>query len=81
METQVLTETEGTHLLHLRCQKCQNAVIALILNSPTGPTSLGIITDLSASDVSRLRLKNERVTSEDVLELHANPPSFLTFFK
>ena len=70
METEVLTETGETHLLHLRCGNCQNAVLALILNSPAGLTSLGIITDLSASDVIRMRLNSERVTSDDVLELH-----------
>ena len=69
MEARVLEETEAAHLIHLRCHKCQAAVLALIMISPAGLNSVGMITDLSADDA--VKFKNlDSISIEDVLELN-----------
>lgn len=69
MEAKVLEETEAAHLIHLRCHKCQAAVLALIMISAGGLNSVGMITDLSANDA--LKFKDlDSVSIEDVLELN-----------
>ena len=79
VESEVLNQTEETRLLHLHCQSCENSVLALILSSPAGLTSLGIITDLSKSDVARLRSSKSQIMSDDVIELHQSLEQGLTF--
>jgi hypothetical protein len=69
MEAKVLEETEAAHLIHLRCHKCQAAVLALIIISSGGLNSVGMITDLSANDA--LKFKDlDSIDIEDVLELN-----------
>lgn len=69
MEAKVLEETEAAHLIHLRCHKCQATVLALIMISPAGLNSVGMITDLSANDA--IKFKNlDSISVEDVLELN-----------
>ena len=79
MASEVLNETEGTHLLHLHCENCQNAVLALVLSSPSGLTSLGIVTDLSKNDLARLRQFQTELTVDDLLDFHGEILTPLTF--
>lgn len=69
MEAKVLEENEAAHLIHLRCHQCQAAVLALIMISPAGLNSVGMITDLSANDA--IKFKNlDSISVEEVLELN-----------
>jgi hypothetical protein len=61
----VLVEKNGTHLVHITCPFCHNAVLAVIVVTPFGLSSVGMVTDLQASDV--LRLRNSGSVSEDEL--------------
>ena len=51
MEAKVLGEREDGHLLHIRCRKCWNSILALVLVSNAGVSSVGVITDLTFEDV------------------------------
>lgn len=70
VEAQVVGERENSHLLHITCRKCANSIIALILVSPAGVSSVGLITDLSYPDVLKFRNAAE-ISVDDVLEAHA----------
>ncbi len=62
-------EDGETRLLHLRCRKCSNQLLALILISNGAVSSIGLITDLSYNDVLRFR-KFSQVSIDDVIDIH-----------
>lgn len=69
-DTLVLHELEGAHLLHLQCGKCGNAVLAMVIVSSVGVSSVGVMTDLSRDDAQKF-LEAPSVDSDDVLAAHA----------
>jgi len=71
MEAKVLDEKEDGHLLHIRCKKCWNSILALVLVSNVGVSSVGLVTDLVFEDVQKFRAEDAEVTVDDVLEIHA----------
>lgn len=66
---QVLGEKEDSHLLHIQCGHCSNAIIALVLISTAGISSVGLVTDLAYDEVDRFN-GQEKVTTNDVIETH-----------
>lgn len=68
-EAQLVGEAEDSHFLHITCQKCHHSIIALVLVSQGGISSVGLVTDLSFEDVLKFR-KAEAVSVDDVLDLH-----------
>ena len=71
MEARVLGEKEDGHLLHIRCKKCWNSILALVLVSNVGVSSVGLVTDLTYEDVVKFReAPTEGVTLDDVISVH-----------
>lgn len=65
----MLEERDEAHLVHIQCSSCGSSIVALIMNSAIGLTSMGLVTDLTGDDV--LRFKDEAaVTADDVLGFH-----------
>ncbi|OGY52227.1 MAG: hypothetical protein A2951_01155 [Candidatus Buchananbacteria bacterium RIFCSPLOWO2_01_FULL_56_15] len=69
LEARVLAEKSDAHLVHIRCRTCQTAVLAVIMSSSIGVSSIGLITDLSSDDVLKFQ-DAAPVTTDDVIELH-----------
>lgn len=69
IDTHILGDNGESRLLHLRCQKCSNSILALVLVSPGGVSSLGLLTDLTFEDVRRFKAGNS-VTIDDVIRIH-----------
>ena len=70
MEARILGEKEDGHLLHIRCKKCWNSILALVMVSNVGVSSVGLVTDLTFDDVVRFRQAPAEVTVDDVLSIH-----------
>ena len=70
MEARVLGEKEDGHLLHIRCKKCWNSILALVLVSNAGVSSVGLITDLTYDDVRKFSKHEAPVTTDDVISVH-----------
>jgi len=68
-EAKVLGEKEESHLLHIRCGNCSNAIIALVMISSVGVSSVGLVTDLGFEEVNRFKT-NRPVSTDDVIEMH-----------
>ena len=66
---QVLGEKEDSHLLHIRCGNCSNAIIALVLISSVGVSSVGLVTDLDFHEVNRFK-GGPSVSTDDVIDMH-----------
>ena len=65
----VLEAAGHNHLVHLTCGACHNALLALVVVSALGMSSIGVMTDLTAEDADRFRLEPP-VSEEDVLSFH-----------
>ena len=65
----VLEEYNESHLVHITCQKCKGSILHMIVTTSLGVSAVGIITDLSAVEVAKLR-KKPAVSEDDVLEFH-----------
>lgn len=70
MEARVLGEKEDGHLLHIRCKKCWNSILALVLVSNAGVSSVGLITDLTYDDVRKFSGRDTSVSTDDVIAVH-----------
>ncbi len=69
MAVSVLDKNETARLVHLECQNCKAAVLALVMLSPSGLNSMGMITDLSAGEV--LKFKDEdALEADDLLDFY-----------
>lgn len=69
LKAKVLDEGEEVHLLHITCDKCGSAVVAVILNTAMGMSSVGLLTDLTPEDVLKFK-DRQAVDADDVLSIH-----------
>lgn len=69
LEARILEESSSNHLVHITCRYCKASVLALIITSQMGVSSIGLITDLNSDEVSDFR-KSGNVTTDDVIEIH-----------
>ncbi len=65
----ILDENERAHIVHVSCRYCHSAIIAVIIASSLGISSIGLITDLSADDAIRFR-QSATISSDDVIEAY-----------
>lgn len=69
LRARVLEEKDDAHLLHIQCGSCGSSVVALLFTSGAGPTSIGLVTDLTSEDV--LRFKDQpMVKTDEVISMH-----------
>jgi len=68
-QTRVLGEKDDSHLLHIQCGNCSNAIIALVLISAVGVSSVGLATDLAYHEVNLFK-EAPVVSTDDVIEVH-----------
>ncbi len=69
MEASVILERDDSHLVHVQCRKGSNAILALVLVSPVGIMSQGMVTDLTVEDVMRFR-EGAEVSMDDAIGTH-----------
>jgi len=70
ISTQIIEEKDNNHLIHLECTKCGSSVLALVMTGGLGVTSVGLITDLTSSDVLRFK-DSDNISLDDVIEIHS----------
>jgi hypothetical protein len=65
----ILVERNGTHLVHITCPFCCNAILAVIVVTSMGLSSVGMVTDLKAADVLRLRASGA-ISEDELLDFY-----------
>ncbi len=65
----VLEEFGESHLVHVTCSACNSSILHIILVTQIGLNTMGIITDLTAEEVKRLR-QTQGVTEDTLLGFH-----------
>ena len=68
IETALLDEAGGSHLIYIKCKQCGSGVVAAITPTGMGVNSIGLVTDLSGYEVSKIK-DEPRVSADDVLAL------------
>ena len=68
-EAQVVAEKESAFLLYTSCKRCGSSVVATLIASPMGVSSVGLITDLTYKDVLKFMDANA-VTTNDILGVY-----------
>lgn len=79
-EARILGEKEDSHLLHIQCGNCANAIIALVLISSVGVSSVGLVTDLGFDEVHRYK-SAAAISTDDVIEAHHAMQDEEAFFR
>lgn len=65
----VLDETADAELMYVVCPHCGGAMVALVLAMGPVISSIGLITDLTSTDVDKFKMA-EKITEDDLIELH-----------
>ena len=65
----VLEEYKNNHLVHVTCSECNSAILHMIIKTQLGMNAIGIITDLSATEVATLK-KRSTINEDELLEFH-----------
>ena len=69
LEAKILNEGDNAHLVYIKCDSCQSAILAVIMANNMGLSSVGLITDLTGDDV--VKFKNASAISyDDVIDAH-----------
>ena len=68
-ESNILKEKGSAHLVHITCPHCHNSILAVVLATSVGLSSVGMMTDLKADDVLRL-YGRETITEDELLSFH-----------
>ncbi len=68
-DMRVLEQRGGTKLLHITCSTCHHAMLTFVMTSQLGTSSIGMLTDLSMQDVTRLR-RRAPLDEDAVLAMH-----------
>lgn len=68
MQMRIIDEADGKMMVHALCKECHNAIMAHVIVKEKGVAIIGIRTDLSYEDF--VLVSEEKITSDDVLEVH-----------
>lgn len=66
---EIVDESRQGILFHLTCPDCSSSLLAVVAASKLGLSSFGMVTDLTAKDVRRLR-RSLAIDQEDVLQAY-----------
>ena len=65
----VVDQEDSTELVHARCPKCNHAIMAFVVQSEKGLSSIGMLTDLNAVEASKLTAKKP-ITEDQLFSFH-----------
>ncbi len=69
LQVKVIEDKQDSHLVHIQCPKCKGFILALVLKTATGVSSVGIITDLNFNDVYNFKDK-VKMTADEIIDIH-----------
>ena len=69
VDAKVVEERTDYNLVHVTCQNCHKAILAIVIAGNYGMNSVGVVTDLTSQDVLRFR-DTQPIGGDDVLDMH-----------
>jgi hypothetical protein len=78
-DARVFGQSNSATLVHISCHHCQSFFVAMVVLLGAGVSSVGMVTDLSFSDVERLHGADPLETDDLIAGFEAiNDPAFIT---
>jgi len=68
-KAKIVESRDDLHLVHIQCQKCQGYILALMLKTAGGLSSIGLITDLNFNDVFKFK-DGQKIEADEVLKIY-----------
>jgi len=68
-EDNILRQQDNVQLMHFTCPQCNHSVIAVIVTSQIGLSSVGMVTDMTADDVLKLHHRDP-INEDELLAWH-----------
>lgn len=69
VQAKIVEGKDDLHLVHIQCNKCKGFILALVLRTANGLTSIGLITDLNFNDVYKFK-NSDRLSADEIIKLH-----------
>lgn len=69
VEAKILEERDESYLIHLKCRRCGSSVVALVMTSVLGITSIGLVTDLASEEVIKFK-ETAKIEADEVIAVH-----------
>lgn len=69
LKTKILCDNDESQLLYYKCNQCLNSIIILVMNTGAVISSMGLITDLTESDIIKF-VKYNKILDEDIINIH-----------
>ncbi len=69
-EAAVINSAGPAQLLHITCNFCASALVVLLFSEERGISSVGLLTDCTEADVSRMA-DTKPISADEVLGVHA----------
>jgi len=66
LEARILEESGSGSLMYIRCQHCSSAILAVLVHSHGGVSSIGVVTDLQPEEVLKFE-GNDDLSDDDIL--------------
>lgn len=68
-EARLFAKTSQASLVHITCDKCYSAFMAMVISFGPGISSVGMLTDLNYDDALRLH-KSEELSVDELIDGH-----------
>jgi len=65
----IVEQQMDAYVFHINCVKCNSSVLAYAVQTPMGVTTIGLLTDLQATEVKKF-LRQPAITEADVLKVY-----------
>jgi hypothetical protein len=65
----IIAKQEESYLLHVTCIKCKSAVLAYVMHTGVGLTTVGLLTDLQADEVEKFS-NMSNLNEDDILDVY-----------
>ncbi len=65
----IVEQQSDAFVFHINCGKCNSSVLAYAVQTPMGVTTIGLLSDLQATEVKKF-LRQNAITEDDVLQVY-----------
>lgn len=69
LEMTIIDDQGENNMVYIKCEKCHTSFVGVVNLDPTGASIVSFATDLQKDEIVKFQ-KGERVSEDDILDLH-----------
>jgi hypothetical protein len=69
IKAKIVENKEDLNLVHIQCSKCKGNILALILRTSSGLSSIGLMTDLNFNDIFKFK-EHDSLADNEIISFH-----------